>query len=319
MNNMKKRKHKVLKAIGVILLVLLVLIAVFVVKFIWDSNQPTAKKNYWESIAAGGELEEKYMYPGAYETTTVTVKAEDENIKAYEIVYPSEMENSGKTYPVVVMVNGSSDPAKRHIAILEHLASYGFIVVSNDDAATGSGETTSKTLAYILAENENPDSIFYHKLDIDRFGISGGSQGACGALRAITEFENGSIYKTVYTGSCPSADLAEGIGWTYDVKKITIPWFMTASTGKDDAETVSPVEKMIINYENLAEGIPCVLARRKDCTHNDVQTWADGYMTAWFCWQLKNDETAAKVFTGDSPEIMENINNWQDVRIKNCD
>ena len=33
---------------------------------------------------------------------------------------------------------------------------------------------------------------------------------------------------------------------------------------------------------------------------------ADGYVTAWFMWQLQGDEYAAGAFTGDEPEIMKN-------------
>lgn len=43
---------------------------------------------------------------------------------------------------------------------------------------------------------------------------------------------------------------------------------------------------------------------------------ADGYMTAWFCWQLKGDEKAAKAFRVDG-EIMSNPL-YQDQRIDNC-
>ena len=33
---------------------------------------------------------------------------------------------------------------------------------------------------------------------------------------------------------------------------------------------------------------------------------ADGYVTAWFMWQLQNDPNAAKAFTGDTPELANN-------------
>ena len=40
---------------------------------------------------------------------------------------------------------------------------------------------------------------------------------------------------------------------------------------------------------------------------------ADGYMTAWFMWQLQNDIDAANVFEGKYAEILSN-SNWQDVQ-----
>ena len=32
----------------------------------------------------------------------------------------------------------------------------------------------------------------------------------------------------------------------------------------------------------------------------------DGYITAWFMWQLQDDEYAARAFSGDAPELMSN-------------
>ncbi len=35
-------------------------------------------------------------------------------------------------------------------------------------------------------------------------------------------------------------------------------------------------------------------------------SFADGYMTAWFMWQLQGDTEAANAFIGENPEIMNN-------------
>ncbi len=35
-------------------------------------------------------------------------------------------------------------------------------------------------------------------------------------------------------------------------------------------------------------------------------SFADGYMTAWFMWQLQDDEEAAKAFIGDNAELLHN-------------
>ena len=40
----------------------------------------------------------------------------------------------------------------------------------------------------------------------------------------------------------------------------------------------------------------------------------DGYITAWFMWQLQNDDDAAKAFVGDTPELLTNPL-YQDQRI----
>lgn len=57
-----------------------------------------------------------------------------------------------------------------------------------------------------------------------------------------------------------------------------------------------------------------LMMRRKNTVHNEVLYAPDGYIMAWFMWQLQGDEDAAKAFTGDSPEIMSN-SLYQDQRI----
>ena len=72
------------------------------------------------------------------------------------------------------------------------------------------------------------DSILYNKIDITNIGIIGYSQGGAGAIRAVTEFENGKYYKTMFTGSAAYPFLANNMGWSYDISKVNIPYFMTA-------------------------------------------------------------------------------------------
>ena len=55
------------------------------------------------------------------------------------------------------------------------------------------------------------------------------------------------------------------------------------------------------------------MARRVNTDHGDMLPYVDGYMTAWFMYQLKGDSDAAKVFVGDDAEILSN-ENWQDVQ-----
>lgn len=56
------------------------------------------------------------------------------------------------------------------------------------------------------------------------------------------------------------------------------------------------------------------MAVRKGAAHGDMLYSADGYVTAWFMWLLQGDSEAAKVFIGDSPELLSNTM-YQDKRI----
>ena len=48
------------------------------------------------------------------------------------------------------------------------------------------------------------------------------------------------------------------------------------------------------------------MMRRIGAEHGQILYSADGYVMAWFMWQLQDNEEASKVFTGDNQEIMQN-------------
>ena len=65
-------------------------------------------------------------------------------------------------------------------------------------------------------------------------------------------------------------------------------------------------------YDDIPSGK--AMMRRKDTAHNEVLYAPDGYIMAWFMWQLQGDAEAAKAFTGEAPELISN-NLYQDQRI----
>lgn len=307
---------RILKTI-LIIVVIIFLLAIGILMILKNISSKPVKSDYYNYVDSWGMLEKKYTSYGEFEVNSIEFESNEELFDNYKIWYPSKLEeNNSDKYPVVVFVNGTGVPYQKYGATFEHLASWGFVVIGNDDANSASGESSSITLDYILSLNSNEESVFFNKLDITSVGISGHSQGGVGAINAVTEFGNSNIFKSIYTASTTSIELANALEWNYDVTKISIPYFMVAGTGKVDAETIAPLESMIKNYINLNSDIKAVMARRKNTDHGDMLLNADGYMTAWFRYTLMNDEEASKVFLGDSAEILSNLNNWQDVRVK---
>ena len=181
----------------------------------------------------------------------------------------------------------------------------------------------------MLKLNEDPESIFYHKIDTDHIGIAGHSQGGPGAYNAVTKQENGYYYKAIFTASATSSfwGRADKLGteWSYDLSNLSIPTLMVAGTGAWDAgstadktaesgQGIAPLWSLTENFEAIPDSTPKVMAREKDKDHGNMLCYADGYMTAWFMYWLKGDEEAGKAFFGEEPEISRN-KNWQNVRI----
>lgn len=293
---------KILKVIFIIILALTLLI---VVLYLWEDNAPVIYKGYNDNIETGGKIEKKYLQNGTFETSKETVKTEDP-IKKYTIYYPSELEVTDKEFPMVLVVNGTGGKATKYEPELEQLASWGFIVIGTQDKGTGKGETTIRTLNYMLEENENKDGIFFKKIDVENIGITGFSQGGAATFRAITMFKESHYFKTAVPLSPVSEKTAEQMtDYPYDSAKVSCPILILAGTKGDfETETVIPIDEMNKMYDKITSSK--VMARRIGMTHDDMMYKAGGYVTAWFMWQLQEDEEAAKAFSGELPEIMDN-------------
>lgn len=311
--------EKFIKTILIILLIIFCLIFTFLIILKNLASKPISNE-YFNAVVSGGTLEEKYTSYGEFEIASLEVDSNEERFDKYKIWYPKELANdTDKKYPIVLFVNGTGVPYSKYGAIFEHLASWGFVVIGNDDANSANGESSSITLNYILSLNNNKENIFYNKLDIKHIGISGHSQGGVGAINTVTNFNNSDMFTSIYTASTTSLELANALEWDYDVTKINIPYFMVAGTGKADADTIAPLDSLIKNYDSLNDKVQAVMARRKNIDHGDMLIYADGYMTAWFRYTLMNDRDASGIFKGNSPEIFQNLDNWQDTQTKNLD
>ena len=301
---MKKVVLTVLKIAGIVLLVLILLIAGFL---FWLSRRPFVPNDYTETVETGGALEAKYLAMGPYEVKQVKAEA-PEDWKEFVAYYPAQLEDSGDQWPAVVFVNGTGVYAAKYPALFRHLASWGFIVLGNEDPGTFSGDSTDATLAWLLEQNGDPDSVFYQKVDTAHMGLSGHSQGGVGVFNAISEQPNGGLYTCAVSLSPTQEDLAAALNIPYDPSKTVIPTLVLAGTS-NDVITSEGMEKL---YGKL--GGPKAMALRTDTDHGSMLYSGDGYVTAWLMYWLRGDEEAGKAFWGEAPELAGNPN-WRGVQI----
>jgi hypothetical protein len=292
---------KVLKSIGIIILVIVGLVAFI---FIKGALTPAVPRGYTEKVKTGGDIEQTYLKNGSFETAYFEQKV-SEDFEKYEVWYPKEISNSDRTYPVIVVLNGTGVKASKYKEQFRHFASWGFIVIGTEEQEAWDGAAADSSLAFLMAQNETPDSIFYNKINLKEVAALGHSQGGAGVFNAITVQSHSAAYKTAVSLSPANEELSENLGWHYDVTKIQVPILLFAGTEGDfEMKTVIPAEKLPEIYDKL--NVPKVMARKTGCEHGDMLYSADGYVTAWFLWQLQGDEEAAKAFTGDDPELLSN-------------
>ena len=295
---------KVLVIFGLILLAVIVIIAFFL---IWASNRKFVPGNYTKRVETGGEIEAAYLEAGPY-GVSMYEEAVMQGFKKYIIYYPSELESEKKQHPAVVFANGSGCRVSKYPALLEHLASWGFIAIGTEEEYDWSGFSSEMCVRHLIRLNGNEringaKNIFYGKVNLDSVGITGHSQGGVGVFNAITVQEHSEIFRAAVSLSPTNKELADALEWNYDAAKINTPILLISGAGGGDDWVVTGEQ-----LESIYNDIPGskVMLRRVNTDHGAVLYSADGYVTAWFMWQLQGDEKAAKAFSGQDAEILKN-------------
>lgn len=284
-----------MKILGIIVLVIIVLVILLMT---YLKSRGAVPKDYTEKVQTGGEVEKTYLAMGKYGVTYVEIPVLS-SFEKYEIYYPEELTTTDEKYPVVIFCNGTGVKASSYKPLLQHLASWGFIVIGTEEEYSWNGFSAEMSARLIKKLQENKtygdkDNPFYNKIDLNSVGVTGHSQGGVGVFNAITENKNAGIYKCAVALSPTNQVLANGLEWDYDATKITIPTLLLSSTGSGD-------ENLVINKEGLESiyndiNATKVMARRMNADHGDMLYVSDGYVTAWFMYYLQNDKNAEKLF-----------------------
>lgn len=306
-----------MKKLGIAFGIIVLLIGLLFIKNLWDSYKSYLTEDYYEAFISQGQLDMKYSKLGMYEVEMSSYNTDEGNIYIW---HPQITGIIAERWPVIMVVNASNTRHRNLMPFFRRLASWGFAVVGNDDPQTGTGNSASLTLDYVMSLPED-DELKRH-LDFNRAGIVGYSQGGAGAINAVTRYPNGSVYKALFTGSAAYAELSRNMGWEYQAEKVAIPWLMVAGTGASDDSGnygegkfsgVCPLFSLKENFEAVSDSIHKCRGRIAGAEHGDILTLSDGYMTAWMLFHLYGDEEAGCVFKGDSAEILVN-SRWQDVQ-----
>lgn len=249
-------------------------------------------------------VEQKYHENGPYQVTV-------HSIDDIHVFVPDTIHNA--PLPTVVMVNGTGLKALHYRPVFEHLASWGFVVIGNDDSNAWNDRSALVSLDKAIFQNSIVSSPLYQRIDLDRIGVVGHSQGAMGAINAATEDDR---FKVLYAASCPQKSLAKKLDWSYSMKTISIPTMLVAGTEWIDRH-ISPLESLLHLAEELPDTTPMLLGRLKGIEHRFVLHEGDAYMTSWLRCFLADDVDAAAALTNNNSEIFNNPR-WQDVNTHIC-
>lgn len=262
---------------------------------------------------------DKYEASGTHTVASLTFKVSGNDF-TYKVWYPKDIKKMNAC-PVLLYCNGTGSSykkAKGTVKFLKIAASQGYICVNNTDEQCGKGTSMDAGFTKLMKLNKTKTSVLYGKVDLDRVVLAGHSQGATCTINMANpqKYGNAKYYKAIYAASLPNANLAASVlqKCPYDSTKVTTPTMLIAGTGFTDADSICPLDiSLKPNYKNIKAD--CVMARMKDVEHTDSMEVTYPYMLAWFDYKLNGNQTAAKAFVGDSPELKTN-KKWQNFKSK---
>lgn len=113
------------------------------------------------------------------------------------IYYPAAhggVDSSDAAYAALVFSHGFQAGASNYSGNAMHLASWGYVVAVPSFSDSWSGDNLTPrvsdiraVLSYLESANANSDSIFYQRIDTQRFGVAGHSLGGAASLLATGE------------------------------------------------------------------------------------------------------------------------------------
>lgn len=278
-------------------------------------NKEAVSDGYQDRFDYTSTLEKKYATDGSHDVRHESHDAVEPRVGQHQVWYPVDLTGSNRRWPAVVLANGTGVNASLYNVIFRHMASWGFIVVGNEDANSWDGLTTILSLQHLLDLDKDPSSPLYGKVDTSAIGLAGHSQGGVAVYNAATRYDLSHLFKAICPQSCASPDLSEGLGWDFRPSQVAAPALLIAGTGDVDANTICPLASLLQNYDSIADQ-PVMMGRIKGVDHGDVLPRGEAYTVAWMLYWLCGDSEAARCFVGDDAEMLAN-SQWQDVKHKN--
>ena len=245
------------------------------------------------------------------------VMKEEASLSEHTIFVPQDLSafNAKKRLPVLVWGNGAcTNSPWEHYKFLNEIASYGYIVVAtgfipmDEQPFRGPMSRTEQqieSIDWVIAQNADPNSPYYKKIDVENICVAGMS---CGGLQTLFNCAdpriktlmicNSGLFNQENAGSAvggmpmpPKSKLNEIhssiiyiLGGEKDI---------AYGNGMDDFHRISHVPACAANFPVGHGG-----------TYREAHGGEFSVVAlAWLNWQLKGDKNAAKMFQGKASEL----------------
>ena len=247
------------------------------------------------------------------------IMKEEPTLKEHTVIVPQDLAPFGaqKLLPVLVWGNGAcANSPFEHMNFLNEIASNGYIVLATGDipmtdewykGPMSRAEQQIESLDWIIAQNNDPQSPYYQKVDTKNICVAGMS---CGGLQTLYNCADPRITTLMIcnSGLFKQSNAAQAVGGMpmpekSKLKDIHTPIIyilggkedIAYENGMDDFHLISHVPAVAINYPVGHGG-----------------TYRQPYggeftipALAWLNWQLKGDKEEEKMFVGKKPGLLQ--------------
>lgn len=245
------------------------------------------------------------------------IMKEEPTLQAHTVFVPQDLTVFNKKHPLPVLVWGNgacTNSPWEHFKFLNEIASYGFIVVATgyipmeEKPYEGPMSTTQQqieSIDWVEAQNEDPASPYYQKIDVKNIAVAGMS---CGGLQTLYNCADPRI-KTLMvcnSGLFNEQNKGEAKGGMpmppkEKLQEIHTPVIyilggekdIAYNNGMDDFHRIHHVPACAVNFPVGHGG-----------TYRQPHGGEFSVVAlAWLQWQLKGDKEAAKMFKGKDCQL----------------
>lgn len=98
---------------------------------------------------------------------------------AFTMFRPKDLSQGGLCHPLITWGNGTNSNPSLYKVLLNQLASHGFVVIASDSPNVSQGTPPPMVagVTWVLAQNDDPTSELYQRIDTTHVGATGHSQG----------------------------------------------------------------------------------------------------------------------------------------------
>lgn len=202
---------------------------------------------------------------------------------------PRDLGQGGVRHPLILWGNGTGAGPSTYGRLLSHWASHGFVVAAAETSNAGTGREMLACLDYLVRENDAPYGTYSGKLNTGRVGTSGHSQGGGGSIMAGQD--------TRVRTTAPIQPYTLGLGHNRaSQQRQQGPMFLMSGGGDTIAFPYLNAQPV---YRRA--NVPVFWGERRSVSHFEPVGGGGAYRgpsTAWFRFQLMDDQSARATFYG---------------------